>query len=164
MSRKDVIHHIQAEHRHLTQLFDDIQLTFERLAATDAKAADEADVLECAAEDLEVALDEILAHFSDEEEIFFVEISKRLPGTEGDLQELVNNHETICDHTRWLHTFLSQNPNAIQEGVDDALAVIRQVSNEIRLHTQTEARVYGDALEAMDAKESAELLKRLNEI
>ena len=76
----DTVHH---EHDHLGKLFDDLEETFEDLASGDMDSSRYVEVVESASGDLEVALDEMLHHFNQEEEVFFVEIEERFPGDLG---------------------------------------------------------------------------------
>lgn len=159
----DVLSHILHEHRHLTHLFDDVYETFAKLAEGSLDHQEREDALANAAEDLSVALEEMITHFNEEEEVFFVEIESRFPDLAPEIAQLITNHETMAEHTRWLLTFLARSERDLL-GFQQALEVVTAMRGEIRIHTEAESRVYGDALRRMDDLERAQMLNQLRSL
>lgn len=159
----DVLNHILHEHRHLTNLFDDVYQTFAKLAEGSLEHQEREDALANAAEDLSIALDEMIAHFNEEEEVFFGEIESRFPDLTPEVAQLVTNHETMAGHTRWLLTFLARKERDLS-GFQEALLVVSAMREEIRNHTEAESRVYGDALSRMDSDDRAQMLHQLKSL
>jgi hemerythrin-like domain-containing protein len=157
----DTVHH---EHDHLVKLFDDIEDTFDALADSDMDEARYLDVVESASGDLEVALDEMLHHFNQEEEVFFVEIEKRFPDASDTIKELAEAHELMCERTRWLHRQIGQPPEEINEKADEIREVIHQMRVTLSEHTKNETELFDSVLRKMSAEEREELLDEMRRI
>lgn len=161
MSKTDLIDQLHHEHAHLTRLFSELAQTFAGLAVADEV---DADLLSTAADDLQTALDEMLHHFSQEEEILFIELARKFPEMRDALGELERNHESITTHTRWLLTLLGRGPDAFLQESKAAIEAVEAVSREIKQHTMDEARIYGDALRRLGPEERRAMMEQLQQI
>ncbi|MGM0557086.1 MAG: hemerythrin domain-containing protein [Myxococcota bacterium] len=157
----DTVHH---EHDHLVKLFDDIEDTFDALAAGDMDRSRHLEVVESASGDLKVALDEMLHHFNQEEEVFFVEIEKRFPEVSDTIAELSEAHEMMCERTRWLHRQIGQSPTEIKEKADEIREVIHQMRVTLAEHTESETELFDSVLGRMSSDEREELLDEMRRI
>ncbi len=157
----DLVHH---EHAHLNRLFADIGETFEKIARGELDEPRCTEVLETASDDLQMALDEMLHHFNQEEEVFFVEIEKRFPELADDISHLAAAHELMCDRTRWLHRQLNQPRTGGAEGADEIMKVVKQMRQLLRQHTTNENRLFDSALQRMPAEEREALLEEMRRI
>lgn len=164
MAQTDLIDQLHHEHAHLNRLFAELATTFEEVAAGDVTGDDCDDALATAAEDLTVALDEMLRHFSQEEEILFVELAARFPELRDDIQALEQNHESITTHTRWLLAMLARGYASFREEYESAVERLAAVSREVSQHTLDEVRVYDDALKLLDPDERRAMLEQLQQI
>jgi hypothetical protein len=157
----DTVHH---EHDHLVKLFDDLEDTFDALADHEMDEARYTEVVESASGDLEVALDEMLHHFNQEEEIFFVEIEERFPEVAAAIEKLTDAHEMMCERTRWLHRQINQPPAKIRENADEIYEVIHQMRVTLAEHTQNETELFDTVLRRMSADERETLLDEMRKI
>jgi hemerythrin-like domain-containing protein len=160
----DLIEVVHNEHDHLLKLFEDIGQTFEKVAAGEFDEARREDVLETASDDLQLALDEMLHHFNQEEEVFFVEIEKRFPELSDDIEGLADAHELMCDRTRWLHRQLNQSRDTITERSDQIMKVVKQMRQLLGQHTTNETRLFDTALESMPPEERESLLAEMRRL
>lgn len=157
----DIVHH---EHDHLGRLLEDISGTFERIASGESEVADEADVLETAADDLEVTLDEMLHHFSQEEEVLFVKLEQRFPELEEEIQELVEAHETMCDKTRWLMGKVDGPAEQIAAEAETILEVLEEMEQWHHDHTEKENAVFAYALERIPEQDQQAFLEEMQRL
>lgn len=157
----DLVHH---EHDHLRRLFEDVADSFSKLAGGTLDEPVRSEMLESTSDDLELALDEMLHHFNQEEEVFFVEIERRFPDLADDIAALAEAHELMCERTRWLHRQLHQSDEHIAEHLDDILEVVRQMGDILSEHTKQEDRLFGTALSQMSADERDDLLAEMRRI
>lgn len=157
----DTVHH---EHDHLVKLFDDIEDTFDELADGDMDESRYVDVVESASGDLEVALDEMLHHFNQEEEVFFVEIEQRFPEQADTIKELSDAHELMCERTRWLHRQISLPPEEINAKAQEIREVIHQMRVALSEHTERETELFDTVLRKMSAAEREALLDEMRRI
>jgi hemerythrin-like domain-containing protein len=157
----DIVHH---EHAHLKRLFGDIASTFQKIVTGESDVEAEADILRSAADDLDVALDEMLHHFNQEEEVFFVDLEERFPELGEDIAGLVESHETMCDKTRWLRSQIGAESEAIAENAEAILEVLESMSDLLVEHTEEENRIFEAALEQMPEQEQQELLAEMRKI
>lgn len=157
----DLVHH---EHDHLNRLFEDIGETFEKIARGELAEPRRSDVLETASDDLQMALEEMLHHFNQEEEVFFVEIENRFPELADDISHLADAHELMCDRTRWLHRQLKKPPEGVGERAADIMKVVKQMRQLLRQHTTNENRLFDNALGRMPAAERDALLEEMRRI
>ena len=157
----DIVRH---EHDHLKRLFEDIASSFEKLAAEDESIDDRKQMLESAADDLGMALEEMLHHFNQEEEVFFVDLEERFPELSDDIEQLALAHETMCDKTRWLQQRIGSETEDITEGLDEILDVLREMAELLDEHTREENRIFGLALEKVPEDEQQQLLDEMRKI
>lgn len=157
----DLVHH---EHDHLCKLFEDIGQTFEKIAHGELDEPRQTEVLETASDDLEMALEEMLHHFNQEEEVFFVAIKNRFPELSDDIEELADTHELMCERTRWLHRQLSKPQEAISGKVDEVMTVVKQMRQLLSEHTANENRLFDAALQRMPAEERDSLLQEMRRL
>ena len=157
----DLVHH---EHDHLCRLFEDIGQTFEKIARGELSGSRRAAVLDTASDDLQMALDEMLHHFNQEEEVFFVEIEQRFPELSDDIEALAQAHETMCDRTRWLHRQLGQPSEQIDQEVDEIMKVVKQMRTMLVQHTSKENQLFDSVLERIPAEERDSLLEEMRRI
>lgn len=157
----DIVHH---EHAHLERLFEDIADSFEELADDRSALHGEPSLLESAAEELEFALDEMLHHFSQEEEVFFVDLKERFPVLAEDIEELADAHGEMCDETRWLKSEMGAGPGHVVENLDEILQSLRRMTELLNQHTEEENRVFGRALDQMPREEQRELLEEMRKL
>lgn len=157
----DIVHH---EHDHLKRLFEDIEESFEEIVAGETDVASEMGALEAAADNLAVALEEMLHHFNQEEEVFFVDLEERFPELSDDIAGLVESHETMCDKTRWLRQHLEGTAEDIAADADEIHDVLGDMNDLLSEHTEEENRLFGRALEKMPEEEQHELLDEMRKI
>lgn len=162
MNNEKLINHIHHEHDHLTRLFDDVYRTFEKLS--EGALDDETEALESASDDLRIALDEMMQHFAEEEEVLFVEIEKHFPQMSDEIASLVQTHEAICDETRWLQKLLTKSPDAIREECSSALDVLDNLREDVRAHSKAESQVYNNALRQLPPSERRRMMQTLQSI
>lgn len=157
----DTVHH---EHDHLGKLFDDIEETFESLATGGLQGARYDEVVESASANLEFALDEMLHHFNQEEEVFFVEIAARFPDKAAEIDGLTEAHERMCEGTRWLQRQIKK-PSSVMSG---ELEAIREAIHDVRVtldeHTRRENAFFDDVLRSMSSEERQALLDEMRSI
>jgi hemerythrin-like domain-containing protein len=157
----DLVHH---EHHHMTRLFEDLRETFERLASEDLEPELRREIVETAHDDLQTAFDELLHHFSQEEEVFFVELEKKFPALGDDIAELVATHEFVCDRTRWLQKVLHQDASAIAGNVQRVRDVLTTLESTLVDHTNAENEILGSALRDMTPEERNQLLEKMRAV
>ncbi len=159
----DVLKHILHEHRHLVRLFDDAYESFSKISRSELDDSELNEALQTAADDLEVALEDMITHFNQEEEVLFVEIENRFPSMAEAIESLVQNHEAIAADTRWLLAFSGRRNHKSAE-FEEALSVVSRVRDAISAHTRDEARIYGEALSLMDEASRAKMLDEMKEL
>jgi methyl-accepting chemotaxis protein len=160
----DLIEIVHSEHDHLLKLFEDIGQTFEKVAAGELDDVRREEVLETASDDLQLALEEMLHHFNQEEEVFFVEIEERFPDKADDIARLAEAHELMCDRTRWLHRQLNQSRDTIAERSDEIMKVVKQMRQLLGQHTTNETRLFDAVLKSMPPEERESLLEDMRRI
>lgn len=157
----DLVHH---EHHHLTSLFGSLHSTFEILSSEALDSAERQEIVETAAEDLQTAFDDMLHHFSQEEEVFFVEMEKRFPELGEDIAKLVATHEFVYERTRWLQNLLQQRAEAIAQNAERIFDTLTTLDRTLVEHTQAENVIFTDALRRMTPPEREEILRKMREI
>ena len=164
MSENELLDQLHHEHAHLNRLFTELSETFRRVAAGKVSDEDADDALATAAEDLTVALDEMLHHFSQEEEILFVELVQRFPELHASVAELERNNESITKETKLLLGMLGRGHQSFRDDFDHAVQTLESVSHKVAQHTKDEARVYGAALKQLAPAERRAMLEQLQQI
>lgn len=157
----DLVHH---EHDHMGKLFADLRETFQSLAGDQVADDVKLELVETASEDLRVAFDDLLHHFSQEEEVFFVHMEKRFPDLSEEIADLVKTHEFVCERTRWLQRVLTQDVAAVTSNLARIGETLTTLQQTLLDHTNTENEIFGAALRKMSAREREELLREMREI
>ncbi|RDV39586.1 hypothetical protein DV096_03185 [Bradymonadaceae bacterium TMQ3] len=160
----DLIDRVHHEHVHLRRLFEDLSGTFERIGAEETGQERKRELIESASEDMEVALDDMLEHFNQEEEIFFVEIEERFPELAGRIASLVKSHELMGQRTRWLHEQLGKPADEISRNLTVIQDVVQSMARMIEEHTEEETALFDDVLTKIPADERRALLEKMREI
>ncbi|MBA2661355.1 MAG: hemerythrin domain-containing protein [Bradymonadaceae bacterium] len=163
-TRSDLIDRVHHEHEHLCRLFDDLHERFEKIAAGEFEDQSRDEIVEMAAEDLAVALDEMLHHFNQEEEIFFVDIETRFPELGAEVARLVEAHETMCERTRWLQQQFKKNAATLAVNVEPILEVLRGMKELVRQHTVEEQKLFDVVLSRIPPAERIILLREMQSI
>lgn len=157
----DAVHH---EHAHMRRLFVDLVSSFESIARGEVDEESREEVVSVASEDLEVALEDMLHHFNQEEEIFFIELEQRFPFVRPRVESLVDAHETMSKRTRWLQEQLARPPEELMRNLEVILDVLHTMARLVDEHTQEEAELFNTVLEAMSPEERRDLLERMREL
>lgn len=160
----DLIDQVHHEHAHLRRLFDDLASSFADIAADKTGGSEEPEVVEAASEELEVALEDMLHHFDQEEEIFFVEIEDRFPDLKPRIEELVEGHEMMTQRTRWLHEQLERDPGDVARDLEVVVDVLRSLAEMVERHTQKETELFDEVLHKIPEDERRGLLEKMREI
>ncbi len=160
----DLIDQVHHEHEHLRRLFDDLATRFADIAAGKTGADSQDDLVATASEDLEVALEDMLHHFNQEEEVFFVDMERRFPELQSDIEALVQAHEEMTQRTRWLHKQLSKEPEELTRELEVIVDVLRSLSELVDEHTKNETELFDTVLNKIPADERRELLETMRQI
>lgn len=163
-NKSDVLDAVQHEHEHLKRMFEDIQVSFRRIASGDVGDLDPETVVENAAENLELALDEMLEHFNEEEEVLFVEIEQRHPDVKPEIKNLVESHESMCEKTRWLKQQLNARDVSVFDESEKILDVIGEMIELLEKHTDDEQHLFSTVLEQVPVEERKWLLGEMKKI
>ncbi|MFU8806388.1 MAG: hemerythrin domain-containing protein, partial [Bradymonadaceae bacterium] len=163
-TKSDLIDKVHHEHQHLCRLFEDLQSSFEKINSGELDGESRAETLESASEDLAVALDEMLHHFDQEEEVFFVDIEERFPDLREEIVALVAAHELMGERTRWLQAQLKKPVDVISRDAGQILDVIRGMTELVIKHTEDEQRLFDVVLQKIPADERVSLLKEMQSI
>lgn len=102
LDRSDLTEWANHEHEHMSKLFDDLRETFGMIARGELVGKEREEAVELALEDLEVALEDMLEHFNEEEEVYFFAIEQHFPEFGDHLEQLVVAHEEICAQIKTL--------------------------------------------------------------
>lgn len=160
----DLIDQVHHEHAHLRRLFDDLAASFAEIAAGEVGEKNQREVVSAASEELEVALDDMLEHFDQEEEVFFIEIEKRFPELKPRIEALVEAHEEMTQRTRWLHKQLGKSPEELARDLEVVVDVLRSMAQLVDDHTQEETALFDDVLKKIPAGERRGLLEKMRQI
>ena len=159
IERADLVEWVNHDHEHVSMLFDDLRATFNAMAQEDLSPSALEETLAQAFEDLDVALDDMLDHFSEEEEVYFIAIERRFPEYTAAIEELVVTHESICARVRDLQRQLG--PNREQSGVALSarlIAMVNSLALEVERHNAKEQAVFEGALRQMSEGEQLALM------
>ncbi len=157
----DTVHH---EHAHLRRLFDDLASSFAAISAGEVGESNQRQVVASASEDLEVALEDMLEHFNQEEEVFFIEIEKRFPELKPRIDGLVEAHEEMSQRMRWLQEQLGKSPEELARDLEVVVDVLRSMAQLVEQHTQEESTLFDDVLEKIPASERKGMLEKMRQI
>lgn len=162
--QSDLIDKVHHEHQHLAMMFEDIRSTFAKITSGELEGERRQEVLQSAADDLELGLDEMLHHFDQEEEVFFVEIEKRFPELSDDIAQLVAAHEFICARTKQLKALVARDSESVAKHADKAFEMIQELQEALVNHTRDENQIFSTALKAMAPEERRRLLSEMQKI
>ena len=157
----DIVHH---EHAHLRRLFEDLAEKFASLASGEVTGAERMEVVNSASEDLSVALEDMLHHFNQEEEVFFVELEERFPELKERIDQLVVGHEEMSQRMRWLQEQLARSSEELGRNVVVVLDVIQSMARLVEEHTEEEAELFELALHSVSQEERQEMLEKMRQI
>lgn len=157
----DIVHH---EHAHLRRLFTDLATSFSALAAGELANEERTEFLTTASEDLHVALEDMLEHFNQEEEVFFVELEERFPELRERIDVLVKGHETMSQRMRWLKEQLGKPGEELDRNAAVVLDVIQSMARLVEEHTDDETELFEFALANVSGKERQDLLEKMREV
>ena len=158
IDRSDLLEWAHHEHEHLTRLFDDLRATFNQIAVGDLEGLRREEALDQGVEDLEAALEDMLEHFNEEEEVYFQVIETRFPEFAPKIEALTATHEKICARTQRLQRHLAQRRDEIHEMSAELIALINEVTLELERHNEQEQEVFVQALQRLPENERLELL------
>lgn len=162
--RSDLIDLVHHEHEHICRLFTDLSERFEKIAAGELAEDSRDEMVEAAAEELTIALEEMLHHFNQEEEILFIDFEQRFPELEPDVTSLVQAHESMCDGTRWLQQQFKKNAANLMENIDEILEVLRGMNQLVLKHTIEEQRFFSTVLTKIPVEERRSLLEAVQKL
>lgn len=163
-STSDLIDAVHHEHEHLRRLFDDLAVSFESVARGEVQGEDRKEMVANAAENLEVALEDMMEHFNQEEEVFFVELEERFPEMSEEITGLIKGHETMSQRARWLHEQLGRPVGELDRNVDVLLDVVRSLSRLVEEHTRDETAFLDAVLDKVPTEERRVWLEKMREI
>ena len=157
----DTVHH---EHAHLRKLFSDLASSFADIAAGEIGDDNRREVVAAASENLEVALEDMLHHFNQEEEVFFVEMERRFPDLAPKIEDLVDAHELMAQRTRWLHEQLEKGPDDVARDLEVIVDVLDSMASMVDDHTEQETRLFDEFLQKVPEDERRGLLEKMRQI
>lgn len=160
----DLIDQVHHEHQHLRRLFGDLAERFGAISSGDIGTDQSETVIAAAAEELEVALEDMLHHFNQEEEVFFIEIEARHPELKPRIDVLVEAHELMSQRTRWLHEQLGKEPQALARNLEVVVDVLESMAELVETHTREETALFDDVLASIPEGERKMLLRKMREI
>lgn len=160
IDRADLIEWAHHEHEHLSKLFEDLRSTFNRIAVGELASEQRDEALDQAVEDLEGALEDMLEHFNEEEEVYFLAIEGRFPEFGEAIAELTQTHEQICDQTRKLKRHLATRRDEIGQMSVELIALVNELAISLERHNEREQEVFTQALQQMSEDERLALLDR----
>lgn len=160
----DLIDKVHHEHAHLRRLFDDLASNFADIAAGKIGESDQRQVVQSASEDLEVALEDMLEHFNQEEEVFFIEIEERFPDLKPRVDRLVEAHEEMSQRTRWLQEQLGKSPEDLARNLGVIVDVLRSMADLVEEHTEEETALFDDVLKEIPPGERQGLWEKMRQI
>lgn len=158
MTRSDLLEWASHEHDHVTKLFEDLARTFEGLSTGELLGQERADALDEAVEELGMALEDIMEHFTEEEEVYFVAIEQRMPQFQGDIEELVATHEGICVQIQQLEQLLVRRRGELDQLTGELDDRLRELVRAVRRHNAEEQALFDAALRQLSEHERAALL------
>lgn len=161
LERSDLVEWATHEHEHLSKLFDDLRATFNRLATGELSDEAHDEALAQALDDLEGALDDMLEHFNEEEEVYFVAIRQRFPELATAVDELVTAHEQICGRTQRLQRQVATSQRGSGGGAQMSaalIALVNELALEVERHNVQEQAILSQALRRLSPDERIVLM------
>lgn len=162
--RSDLIDLVHHEHAHICRLFTDLYERFEKIASGELVEESRDELVEAAAEELTIALEEMLHHFNQEEEVFFVDFEQRFPELAPDVVSMVAAHESMCDRTRWLQQQFKKDAATVSENIDEVLEVLKSMNDLVLKHTLEEQEFFSTVLTKIPAEERRSLLEAVQKL
>jgi len=158
MDQSDLLEWANHEHEHLDRLFRDLRATFGRIATGEVEASAIDELVEQAVEDLDAALGDMLEHFADEEEVYFLAIGERYPSYAEQIDGLISTHESLTKRTRSLKGRLKGGPKVVREEAGAFITELNGLFEELAAHNAEEQALFDEALKQLTVDERAELL------
>jgi iron-sulfur cluster repair protein YtfE (RIC family) len=153
----DLLKMVEHEHEHLVRLFSDIRLQFESIAPNDSSSRD---FYTQAVDDLDTALEEMLEHFDQEEQVVFPAFEAHRPDLADRIAGLARAHEAICTKTRRLREIMFQFDDLAADP-SEARGLVDFLCRTLTSHTKAEYEVFVDALRDVAAAEQRALIDML---
>ena len=158
IERSDLYEWAHHGHEHMGKLFDDLRGTFNAIATGELVGQAQEVALGQALEDLEGALEDMLEHFGEEEELYFVAIEQRFGEMSHKLDELVAGHERICARTRKLQRHVASQGD-LREASGMLIALVNELALDIERHNEREHEVFGEALSRMSDEDKLDVMR-----
>jgi hemerythrin-like domain-containing protein len=158
IDRSDLLDWAHHEHEHLTKLFDDLRATFNKIAVGELEGTQREEALDQAVDDLEGALDDMLEHFNEEEEVYFLAIEARFPEFSEQIENLISTHEKLCSRTQRLQRLLATREDDLSEMSGELIALINELTLSLERHNEEEQEVFVQALKRLPEDERIALL------
>lgn len=160
LDRSDLLEWASHEHDHMGKLFDDLGETFGRIARGELAGKDQEEAVELAVEDLEVALEDMLEHFNEEEEVYFFAIEQHFPEFGAQLEGLVDAHEQICTQIKGLQRSCDElRQGAPRQSWGQLNAQVQALVDALVDHNDREREVFQAALVRLSESQLQELLE-----
>ncbi len=160
LDRSDLLEWAEHEHAHLDRLFQDLRETFARVAESDVADEHARELVDQAVDDLRGALDDMLEHFNEEEEVFFVAIEGRFPELGVKVAKLVNTHESICRRVKRMTHQLSKPLSQVRADVKSLSTQLDELVGTLEDHNEEEQEIFATALKNLSSDERVELLDK----
>jgi iron-sulfur cluster repair protein YtfE (RIC family) len=156
----DLLGVVEHEHDHLVRMFTDIRSQFDSIASEDSPPQD---FYREAIDDLDTALEEMLEHFDQEEQIVFPAIEGFRPDLAARISKLACVHEEICSKTRRLREVMCD-MDELTSDPEEARSLVEFLCHTLTAHMTAEFELFVDALKDVDAAERQALLLKLASI
>jgi iron-sulfur cluster repair protein YtfE (RIC family) len=160
LDRSDLLEWAEHEHAHLDRLFHDLRETFAQVAEGDVGDEHAAELIDQAVDDLRGALDDMLEHFNEEEEVFFVAIEGRFPELGDQITQLVHTHESICRRVKRMTHQLSRPLPQVRADVRSLSVQLDELVGTLEEHNDEEQKIFAAALKNLTSDERIELLDK----
>ena len=160
LDRSDILEWAEHEHAHMDRLFQDLRETFARIAASDVSDAQAREAVDQAVDDLRGALDDMLEHFNEEEEVYFVAIEGRFPELGPQVARLVHTHESICRKVKRMTHQLAKPLPQVREEVKGLSTQLDELVVTLEDHNEEEQVIFATALKRLSSDERVELLDK----
>ena len=160
LDRSDLLEWAEHEHEHLDRLFQDLRATFAQLASQTMGDEKVRDMVEQSVDDLKGALDDMLEHFNEEEEVYFLAIEQRFPELSESVARLVAAHESICRKVKRMAHQLERPLSELRAGVSGLSEQLDELVRTLEEHNDEEQTIFDAALSRMSQQERGELLDK----
>lgn len=165
IDRSDLVEWANHEHVHLSKLFDDLRQTFNEMAQGELEGDSLDEALALAFDDLEGGLEDMLEHFNEEEEVYFLAIEQRFPEYATQIDHLTQTHEVICEKIQRLQRHIREVERDLETGERQELsarliALVNSLAVEVERHNEQEQAVFEGALKRLSVDEQIALLDK----